>query len=436
MKHLSTINFVVLVFVLISFSSAQIKQINWTKHQDPVLTPGPAGEWDAQRLGLSSVLFDGSSYRMWYSIGNPKNIGLATSTDGIIWDKYDDPSTLNPPFAEIDPVLNPGTAGSWDDDCVAYPCVILIDTVYHMWYTGADNPDPNAGAIGHATSTDGVTWEKYENNPVLDVGPPGSWDDEWVWDPWVLFDDSIYHMWYHAWNGIGNQVQIGHATSPHPDSAWTKDPTNPVLSYENGKWDYPRVQAPCVIYDGNIFHMWYSGGQTGEYRIGYATSQDGSQWTKPEADPVLEVGSAGNWDDTMVGFCSVIDSAGSMFKMWYTGANSAGDVAVGYAFAFGPPTAIEEIAYGVYPDGFVLKQNYPNPFNPVTMINYQLPMTGTVELSIYNLLGQMVAMLVNKKQPAGSYEVEWDASGFSSGVYLYRLSARNFVHTKKLILLK
>ncbi len=167
-----------MVFVLMLSISISFSQTNWTKHEgNPVLHPGSSGEWDDQRLGISSVLFDGSAYHMWYSAdkvnGYLNNIGYATSTDGIIWSKYDDPSTPNPPFAESDPVLNPGTAGSWDDDRVAMPCVILIDAVYHMWYIGADNPDPNAGALGHASSTDRITWEKDENNPVLDVGQPG-----------------------------------------------------------------------------------------------------------------------------------------------------------------------------------------------------------------------------------------------------------------------
>jgi hypothetical protein len=89
---------------------------------------------------------------------------------------------------------------------------------------------------------------------------------------------------------------------------------------------------------------------------------------------------------------------------------------------------------------FILSQNYPNPFNPVTMIDYQLPMTCEVELSIYNLLGQKVKTLVSKKQPAGYYKVAWDGSGFGSGVYFYRLSAKNevknFSQIKKLVLLK
>jgi hypothetical protein len=86
---------------------------------------------------------------------------------------------------------------------------------------------------------------------------------------------------------------------------------------------------------------------------------------------------------------------------------------------------------------FVLYQNYPNPFNPVTAIGYQLSAVSQVELSVYNLLGQRVATLVNEKQNAGSYQVEWDASGFSSGIYFYRMQTdAGFVQIRKLMLIK
>jgi len=92
------------------------------------------------------------------------------------------------------------------------------------------------------------------------------------------------------------------------------------------------------------------------------------------------------------------------------------------------------------PKKFALYQNYPNPFNPKTVISYQLPKISIVELYIYNILGQKVAELVSEKQPAGMYKVEWGATGFASGVYLYRLSAQgethNFSQSRKLILLK
>jgi polyhydroxybutyrate depolymerase len=88
------------------------------------------------------------------------------------------------------------------------------------------------------------------------------------------------------------------------------------------------------------------------------------------------------------------------------------------------------------PNNFYLNQNYPNPFNPVTMINYQLPMTNEVDLSIYNLLGQKVVTLVSEKQKAGYHQVEWNASGFASGIYYYSIKAGEFHDVKKMILLR
>jgi len=85
---------------------------------------------------------------------------------------------------------------------------------------------------------------------------------------------------------------------------------------------------------------------------------------------------------------------------------------------------------------FSLAQNYPNPFNPLTTIDYELPITNFVNLTIYNLLGQKVATLVNQKQPAGRYQIQWNASGCASGVYYYHLTAGSFVETKKLTLLR
>ncbi len=89
---------------------------------------------------------------------------------------------------------------------------------------------------------------------------------------------------------------------------------------------------------------------------------------------------------------------------------------------------------------FELFQNYPNPFNPTTTIHYTIGAQNLVpqhvDLSIYNTLGQKVATLVNKKQSAGNYNVVWNASRLSSGVYLYRLQAGYHVQTKKMILMK
>ncbi len=104
-------------------------------------------------------------------------------------------------------------------------------------------------------------------------------------------------------------------------------------------------------------------------------------------------------------------------------------------------SGIEDLA-GITPENFVLSQNYPNPFNPSTTIRYALPTESKVVISIYNLLGEEIATLVNDVQSSGYHEVVFNATELSSGVYLYRINAvsstgsKDFNSTKKLILLK
>ena len=88
------------------------------------------------------------------------------------------------------------------------------------------------------------------------------------------------------------------------------------------------------------------------------------------------------------------------------------------------------------PEQYKLNQNYPNPFNPITIINYELPITKYVDVSIYNAIGQKVATLVNDYQDAGKHQVEWNASGIASGVYYYKITTADFVKVKKMILIR
>jgi len=118
---------------------------------------------------------------------------------------------------------------------------------------------------------------------------------------------------------------------------------------------------------------------------------------------------------------------------------------------FDNPTPLDSNRIGTaieYPETlplqFSLSQNYPNPLNPKTTIEYQISLSGGirggfpfVQLEIFNILGQKVATLVSEKQPAGRYKVEWDATKFASGVYIYKLSTdQGYTKAKKLILLK
>jgi hypothetical protein len=99
------------------------------------------------------------------------------------------------------------------------------------------------------------------------------------------------------------------------------------------------------------------------------------------------------------------------------------------------PVSVEEEELG-FPTEFILYQNFPNPFNPSTIISWQSPVAGNQTLKIYDVLGNEVATLINEYRNAGSYEIDFNASSLSSGIYFYRLTAGSFIQTKKMILVK
>lgn len=108
---------------------------------------------------------------------------------------------------------------------------------------------------------------------------------------------------------------------------------------------------------------------------------------------------------------------------------------------FGITVGVEDDGVSEIPNDFSLSNNYPNPFNPSTNIKYTLPSAGNVRLVVYNMLGEEVKTLVNTNQQKGSYSVTWDGKNnygnkVSSGMYIYRLKADNFVASKKMILMK
>ena len=287
---------------------------------------------------------------------------------------------------ESNPVLTPGPAGSWDNVQVGVCSVIKDEGMYKMWYVGQDP----TSRIGYAVSTDGINWTKYEGNPVLDVGPSGSWDSAHVTEPWVIKDGDVYKMWYSGTDQSTNlQKKIGYAVSPdginwtkHPDIvmdlgpsgswdayslsghpvvkidgqyhmwyvgedyyggttltghavssdgiAWTKDvdPLSTLLPVP-GTWYEEGPRAGTVIYDGAAYKMWFSGYQDGETRIGYAQSADGIDWVMEE-DPVLDIGPSGSWDSHYVIYPMVIQD-GPGYKMFYTGDSTTSMYRVGLA---------------------------------------------------------------------------------------------------------
>jgi hypothetical protein len=99
-------------------------------------------------------------------------------------------------------------------------------------------------------------------------------------------------------------------------------------------------------------------------------------------------------------------------------------------------TSIDEKVSRIIPDTYALMQNYPNPFNPVTTIRFSINKDENVKLIVYDVLGNEVATIVNERLIANTYDVTWDASSYSSGVYFYRIIAGNDVSVKKMMMVK
>jgi predicted GH43/DUF377 family glycosyl hydrolase len=173
----------------------------------------------------------------------------------------------------------------------------------------------------------GTAWTKHPSNPVLS-GDVATWDEQGVYDPAVILDGSSYKMWYRGGSGPG---ALGYAASTD-GVTWTKSGSNPVLvTGAPGAWDASDVKSPTVVKDGATYKMWYTGtAEAGTMAIGYATSTDGVTWTKSGSNPVLSVGGSGAWDEYEVGRPTVIKD-GSAYKMWYTGASNTWVYTIGYA---------------------------------------------------------------------------------------------------------
>jgi len=170
------------------------------------------------------------------------------------------------------------------------------------------------------------------------------------------------------------------------------------------------------------------------------------------SDAVVQFGWMASAED--VAFAANRGANAKIFNLSDTAEAGAGDYTAQFALepytlSRGSFTAFSPYAVGnftggvsdvrgpaVVPTAFALGSNYPNPFNPTTTISYDVPTTANVSLMIYDALGQRVTDLVAGEHVPGFYSVQWDASGFASGVYYYRLVAGDFIEVKKMMLVR
>ncbi|MBS4016156.1 MAG: T9SS type A sorting domain-containing protein [Candidatus Latescibacteria bacterium] len=347
--------------LLIIFITLLFSQTNWTKYANNPVMVKTNFLTEFYAIGQPTVIMENDTFKMWYcaaGIDHRGRILYAYSVDGINWTKYQSGAI----------VLNIGSAGEWDSKWLDTPEIVRTPTDYKLYYYGdvVDTFPPHSAAIGLATSANGINWTKHPNNPIFTKGESLSWEGHWIESPAVLYDEGIYKMWYtgvpYDW-----RIRIGYATSPD-GVVWTKYPNNPVLDVgAPGSWDDMWVAVPAVIKRNNRFEMWYSALSeadiaTGRYdtiRIGFATSYDGVNWTKyPE--PVLTtltpphnpaVDSNGPWAPDVV-------FDGTNYRMWY-------ETAAGFCYATAPLSVMESALQTVLSTVKIS----PNPFRNLTVIN-------------------------------------------------------------------
>ena len=301
----------------------------FVKENRVVIARGEPGKFDSTHAKYPSVLKVGDEWWMWYNGRTDDaftgSVGLAISKDGLVWTKQNDG----------DPVLEHGPPGTFDSTKVDHPAVLFFDDKFHMWYTAGD-----AGSrykIGFATSEDGVNWTREnEARPVLGPGAKGKFDDQVVLHPAVVRDEAgILHMWY---NGVGPQksFRVGHATSRDGVRWERQNGGDPVLGPgQVGGRKEQYVFNVTVLLQGGTYHMWYSSAldidDRGRYKPGggaivYARSDDGTQWVK---DPVATLfnGDPGSIDAYACFACCVVPrsdglwmyySAGSRYQLYQT----------------------------------------------------------------------------------------------------------------------
>jgi predicted GH43/DUF377 family glycosyl hydrolase len=262
---------------------------------------------------------------MWYQGGlsGVSKIGYATSTDGISWSKHGI-------------VLSPGGNDAWDNSSIGLGSVLRNGTTdYVMWYTGTNGVTYPGGAVGLATSTDGVNWVKYPGNPVLKPSFLFYDDQLYIATPYVIRLNLTYNMWYTAKGAATPNInKILYATS-FDGIHWTKWPS-PVLSPPSNAsaWDASSDYSASVIWNGQIFGMWYTGiNQTGlPPKIGFATSPDGGTWMRAASNPILVPGPPGSWDSAGVEQPSVAQS-GNTYMLFYDGYSSQQGQRIGLALS-------------------------------------------------------------------------------------------------------
>jgi predicted GH43/DUF377 family glycosyl hydrolase len=165
----------------------------WSADEEPVLQPGASGNWDDKQVTAPHVIKTDDGYRMYYTgIDSKRNqwIGMAISTDGIRWEKYNDPATTDKIFAESDPVLQTAETSTWDSGTVQQGRAFQTSSGWTMFYRGTPGRTEGGMKYGVAFSSDGIQWERSDQSPLFKPNDVPKSSQFWFTN--ILFQNNTY----------------------------------------------------------------------------------------------------------------------------------------------------------------------------------------------------------------------------------------------------
>ncbi len=215
-------------------------------------------------------------------------------------------------------ILAPNPKTDWEHRVDRARLVKRGDT-YHMWYTGHRKKSKDGYSIGYATSKDGWNWRRMSDRPVLEATLP--WEKPTLMCPSVVWDEKAnqYQMWYCAGDSYEPDV-IGYATSPDGIN-WTKPFSKPVFTADpNNEWEQSKVGGGYVTRHGDWYLMFYIGFRDRDHAaIGLARSKDGINWQRHPQNPIICPTKGGF--DSRACYTSCVAFDGQKWLLWYNGAN-------------------------------------------------------------------------------------------------------------------
>jgi len=293
--------------------------LRWEKHSgNPIYGPDKSGAWDSWTNGVS-IVPTADGYRMYYAGQTGEGIGFAEAgvDEPLTWREHPASPVLKPrpDNWEGNRINQPRVVAVTDKHWRMY---------YTGW--GFKGPGTSWAMGLAESFDGGTTWCRCGEEPFFQRGDATAPDGGGACVPMVLRVGDQWKMWYTAGqvNPDGHQnIHLCHATSSD-GVHWEKHPGNPVLTDDFSDGATRSVTSRCYVrHDDGVFRMWYSFAKP-NYRIHYAESLDGIEWERAPVAPVLDVSPAPAWDDQMVEYPEVQIVAGQ-FRLWFCG-NGFGSV--------------------------------------------------------------------------------------------------------------